>query len=149
MSKASPTSITPAPVTAPPLPSRRRLLAGSGLAAGLAALALPAAAAPMFITGHPDAELIRLCAEHVANLEAYNRDGGTLPMDQPDPLWDAYARTRDAIDGIKPRTRAGMMAKARAARAEAAHDDDALAAMPGERWAWDLLNDLLAGSAEA
>ena len=74
----------------------------------------------------------------VANLHTYNRDGGTLPMDQPDLLWDACAWTRDAIDGIKPRTRTGMAAKACAARAEAAHDDDArlLDHGPSERWAW-------------
>jgi hypothetical protein len=64
-------------------PSRRAFLAGAGAVATIAAAPAPAVAE----TG-PDAELIRLCAEHVVNLAAYNRDGGGPGLDfDSDPLW--------------------------------------------------------------
>ena len=128
--------------------NRRNLLTG---VAG--AVALPVAGNPAQSSASADADLIRICAEHVDNMAAYNRDGGKLPMDEPDPLWDAYERTRDAISAAKPRTLEGMLAKARAAKAEAtplhADDEENPAGSPAERWAWDLVNDLLAGRAVA
>lgn len=99
---------------------------------------------------HPDAELLRICAQHIVNLRAFNASTVDAEEDD-DPLWTAYTRTRDAIGGAKPCTLDGMLAKARAAKAEArspAGIDDP-EGTPGEQWAWDLVNDLLAGSAGA
>ena len=72
-------------------------------------------------------------------------------MDAPDPLWDAYKRTRDAIYDAKPRTLEGMLAKARAAKAEAMllNGGEDPAGSPAEQWAWQLVNDLLDGRARA
>ncbi len=97
---------------------------------------------------HPDAGLVAVCAEHAINHAAYNRDGGRRELDD-DPLWAAYARTRDAITDAVPHTLAGMLAKARAAKAEATHPDGTENPdnCPAARWAWDLVNDLLAGRA--
>ncbi len=67
--------------------TRRTFLAG---AAGIIAAVVPLGAATA--AGNPDADLIALCAEHIANLEAYNRDGGMLPPGVPDPLWAHLAR---------------------------------------------------------
>ena len=94
--------------------NRRNLLAG---VAG--AVALPLAKVAAQPAAGVDADLIRLCAEHVVNIETSNRDGGLLDLDQ-DPLWITYERTRDAISAATPRTLEGMLAKARAAKAEAA-----------------------------
>ena len=96
---------------------------------------------------HPDAELIAVCAEHVINHATYNLDGGRRELDG-DPLWAAYERTRDAITEAVPRTLDGMLAKARAAKAEATQPDgtENPENCPAARWAWDLVNDLLAGS---
>jgi hypothetical protein len=58
---------------------------------------------------HPDADLIRVCAEHVVNLHAYNAGSGNLAYDD-DPLWLVYESTRDFIHANKPKTLAGMQA---------------------------------------
>ncbi len=96
-----------------------------------------------------DAELIRVCAEHAHNLAVYNNDGDPGPMDAPDPLWDRYEATRNAISEAKPSTLEGMLAKARAAKAEAGRPDGSENpdGTPAARWAWDLVNDLLGGTA--
>ena len=108
-----------------------------GLLGGAAALAtVPAALAAA--QPDPDAELIRLCAEHIDNLAAFNAS----PLDSEDcPFWFAYLRTRDAISAAQPMMIEGMQAKARAALADG-HGGS------GDNWAWDLVNDL-AGSAVA
>ena len=102
---------------------------------------------------HPDAELIRLCAQHVVNMRAYNQAGGLEDIDEPDPLWDAYERTRDAITEAKPCTLAGMQAKAQAAKAEAltsrTDGTESPEGTPAEAWAWQLVNDLLTGGIRA
>jgi len=93
---------------------------------------------------HLDADLIRLCAQHAVNREVYNRNGIQLdPKD--DPLFAAYARTRDAISAAKPTTLEGMLAKARAAKAEARepYGSEEPAHCPAADWAWDLVGDLL------
>lgn len=145
MSKAEPNA--PAPREAVPnvtgrprmgtvKPSRRALLG--------AAAVLPIAAVPVLAEApNPDAEMIRLCAEHVANLHALNDPAAELADD--DPRWTAYERTRDMIDAAAPQTLAGMVAKARAAKAEALNLDgtESPEGSPAESWAWDLLNDLL------
>ena len=129
--------------------NRRNLLAGV-----TSAVALPLARVAAQPAAGVDADLIRLCAEHAVNIETYNRDGGLLNLDlDQDPLWIAYERTRDAISAAKPRSLEGMLAKARAAKAEAAsvyaEGREDPAGTPAEAWAWDLLNDLLAGRAGA
>lgn len=91
---------------------------------------------------HPDGALISACAEHVANVEAYHGDDGEVACD---PLWLAYAQTRDTITDAKPQTMAGVLAKARAAKAEAmtlAGREDPQNG-PAAGWAWDLVGDLL------
>ena len=122
--------------------------AGAVAARTVLPMAAKAAPMPVIAPGNPDAELIRLCAEHVANMRAYNRDGGLEDIDKPDPLWDAYERTRDAITEAKPCTLAGMQAKARAAKAEAltsrTDGTESPEGTPAEAWAWQLVNDLLA-----
>jgi hypothetical protein len=120
-------------------PTRRGLLAGFA--------AVPAAAIP---TPAPDAdaELIRLCERHIANIRAYNRgpDVAGIGCDD-DPLWQACERTEAAIDALPPQTIAGVVAKAMVARAEAREASldggelwDGGAAVP---WARDVVNDLL------
>jgi len=114
--------------------SRRNLLGGLAVLATAPAVAL---AAPT-----PDAELIRICEAHPAVMDAVS-DLGSGRDDCP--YWKAYERSRDAIFDAKPVTMAGMLAKARAAKAEArtpsgVEDPDN---SPAELWAWDLVNDLL------
>lgn len=120
--------------------SRRLLLRGS---IALAA-ASPAAAVVAEAALNPDAELIRWCAEHIVNVDAFNRDGGYLE-NEVDPLWWAYRRTLDAINAAKPQTLEGVVAKARAAKAEARGPDGSDRPEDGSaaRWAWHLVNDLL------
>ena len=95
-----------------------------------------------------DAELIRICAEHPAQINAVNHGA-----DEGDdgPSWRAYERSLDAIHSAVPISLAGMMAKARAAKAEALtlngreHPENS----PAAYWAWDLVNDLLRLGGEA
>jgi hypothetical protein len=147
MPKATSTTTTAAPTATPALPStsRRRLLAGSGIGAILAGIGAPAAAATPTVP-HPDADLIATCAEHVVNREAYNASGGELDLDD-DPLWLAYARSRDAISDARPQTMEGLRAKAMAAKAEAIEPDgrELIGGGPHEYWAWDIVNDLASG----
>jgi hypothetical protein len=91
-----------------------------------------------------DAEVIRVCAEHIVNVAAYN-SGDIAAEFENDPLWLAYRRTCDAICEAKPQTMAAVLAKARAAKADAAQMDgsEAPADGPAARWAWDLVNDLI------
>ena len=79
--------------------------AGAVAARTVLPMAAKAAPIPVIAPGNPDAELIRVCNEHVTNLHASN--ASSIDTDE-DPLWDAYERTRDAISGAKPRTLAGM-----------------------------------------
>ena len=121
--------------------TRRTFLAGT---AGLTAASIPLAAGATVQAVHPDAELIRLCAQHIVNLEAFNQDGGDLEPED-DPLAVAYVSTLEAICAAKVHTVDGMIAKARAAKAEARQLDgtDGPSNTPAAAWAWDILNDLL------
>ena len=91
-----------------------------------------------------DAELIRICAEHIVNRDAYNNNPtcGALPYEE-DPLWLAYERTLIAVSEAEPKTLAGLAAKARATKAEATHPDGTEAPEDEIDWAWDLVNDLI------
>jgi hypothetical protein len=95
-----------------------------------------------------DAELVRLCVEHLARVQAVN----DAADDQEDgPAWEAYVASRDAISQRRPATLAGMIAKARAAKREATLLDGSVVT-PGsmaEAWAWDLVDDLLGLVGEA
>ena len=112
---------------------------------GAAALLAAAPSAMAESSAHPDAELIRTCAEHVVNLQVFEASSSDLD----DPLWQACCRTHDFISAAKPKTLAGMLAKARAAKAVALNSDGSEnpEGTPGLYWAWDLMNDLLAGTA--
>jgi hypothetical protein len=142
MSETRKHDITTAPIsTLKTAPSRRTMLTGSGaLLAGVTGFLaeMPSAAA-----AEPDAAIIRLCAEHIANRTAYNTRGGYLEPDD-DPLWHAYEGTQTAVYDAKPQTIAGIIAKAKAAKEEAQNPsgenwEDCSAA----DWAWDIVNDLV------
>ena len=92
---------------------------------------------------NPDADLIRICAEHIANVTTYNAEGGHLES-ADDPLWHAYERTLEAIGDAKPATIAGIIAKAKAAKYEAQepHGEEPDHCDAGA-WAWDIVNDLV------
>ncbi|HEY8612362.1 MAG TPA: hypothetical protein VIL69_13850 [Roseomonas sp.] len=129
--------------------SRRNLLGGLAVLAITPGAVLTAQAATAdTLDRRPapnrDAELIRICAEHNANREAYCAYGGHLEQED-DPLWLAYERTRDAIAAAVPVTLAGMVAKARAAKAEAQNTDgtENPRDCPAGDWAWQLVSDLL------
>jgi hypothetical protein len=104
--------------------SRRRTFLG--LLAGAAAATGTVYACTDLVPTAPreskDADLIRLCAEHITNRNRYEAEGGILEMDD-DPLWWAYSRTYDAINGAVPETHEGILAKARVAKAEAKEPD--------------------------
>ena len=65
-----------------------------------------------------DAELIRICAEHIDNHAAFNARAGEVPLEE-DPRWHAYLRSLHAICDSEPKKLAGIIAKARAALVEA------------------------------
>lgn len=121
---------------------RRAMLAGTAALIASAPFAAPALAASG--DSGPDADLIRLCAEHIANWHAYNTSDSDLEAED-DPLWHAYWRTHIAIDDARPQSIDGILAKARAAKTEA-HRPDGTEERDGGQgavWAWDLVNDLL------
>lgn len=91
-----------------------------------------------------DADLIRTCHLHPAYIKAYNLHGGDLELEK-DPLWKAYEQSRDAISDFVPQSIAGMLAKAHAAKAEAANKDgtENPDGTMAATWSWDLVNDLL------
>jgi hypothetical protein len=89
-----------------------------------------------------EVELIRLCGEHIANHAAYNADcSGLEPGDNP--LWHAYLRTYRAIRDAVPQTLVGIVAKARATKAEATNPDGTVEPEDATDWAWDLVEDLI------
>ena len=94
MSKASLAPTTVAPVTAPAQPSRRRLLAGSGLAAGLAVLALPAAAAA--VAPAPADPVVALCAKWLA-LEAANKIANERHLELRNMLVSRYGECKGYV----------------------------------------------------
>ncbi len=120
--------------------ARRTTLATSG-ADGMAIGTAQAA-------GHPDAELIEVCRQHCINMDAYNAsDEANLAFDDtaPQPLGEAYDRTRDFISAAKPQTMDGILAKARAALHEGTNPSGQIdiGGTPGEQWALDLIHDLV------
>ena len=112
MSKASQAITTAVPANAPLLSptSRRRLLAGSGFGAALAAIGLPAAAA--FVRGsepagaslasHPDAALLAACTAFMATRDALYAVPDSKPDSEHDAALDRYHQTYGAVDSIQP-----------------------------------------------
>lgn len=94
------------------------------------------------MTKTSDADLIRICAEHIANREAYNADSSGLePKDNP--LWQAYMRTFEVISDAEPQTLAGLAAKARATKEEVTLPDGTEVPEDEAIWAFDLVKDLI------
>ncbi|WP_135469815.1 hypothetical protein [Crenalkalicoccus roseus] len=123
-------------------PSRRGFLghlAGAAAASGIVHGCAGAIAAP-----NPDARLIRLCAEYVEALAAYNRDGGQLECAE-DPLWHAVAAAEARLDGLTAHTLPGVIAKARVAMHLARQPDgseDFSSSYTGD-WPEQVVRDLL------
>ena len=126
-------------------PTRRALLGGAGAAA-----VLPFTGAPAGAAADLDADLIDLCAQHIANYHAFNTSYSDLESGD-DPLWLAYMQTREAISVAKAQTVEGLIAKACVTKIEARrldgsedHDRELCA-----DWAWGIVNDLLRLHGEA
>lgn len=83
-----------------------------------------------------------MCEEHPRLLFAFNES--SEESHDEGPLWQAYAASRDAITAARPRTLAGVIAKALAAKAEAELPDGSESpdGTLGVVWAWDVLNEL-------
>jgi hypothetical protein len=88
--------------------SRRATIA---LPAGLAAFHASAATAPGQ-TESPDADLICLCGEYIAAVDAYNQDAGDIEPED-DPLWQAVEDLEAKLAGLNAQTLEGVAAKAR------------------------------------
>jgi hypothetical protein len=82
-------------------PARRAILGGASIAlvAAGAALAPVAAGATAVPADEADAELIRACAQHAINMDAYNATDeiNNVLNGGPEPLWEAYEKTRNFI----------------------------------------------------
>ena len=91
-----------------------------------------------------DAEIIRLCKQHIVNLHAYNASTEDIEPED-DPLWAAYKQSYNAVKAARPQTIEGMIAVALAAKAEAVQRDgtESLEHGPAAEWAWGLVNDLV------
>lgn len=119
-------------------PSRRAVLAASLAVAGPAAQ--PSAA-------DPDAEVLHACHEHRLRLRAVCASPGCTDSPEGASLWQAYSDASRAIGAARPRTMAGILAKARAAMSEAIVDelfdgDHDCFGFNSHAWAWELLQDL-------
>ncbi len=118
-------------------PSRRHLL--TGLAAGVATTGVGATEAASS-TPHPDADIIRLCAEHIANFRAFNTSTHDDESPEYESQWEAYCRTREAIDAVRPATTVeGILAKFRAAQNKARQPDGT------EDWEYDIVANWTGG----
>jgi hypothetical protein len=94
--------------------------------------------------GDDEAAAARELAEIIDRLSVLARPA---PRDSDDdPNWPPYERSREAITAARAKTLDGLLAKARAAKAEARQPGgrEEPAGTPAEDWAWDLVNDLLA-----
>jgi len=106
----------------------------------LAAAAVPAAAAES-----PEAELVRLCDEYVATLQAYNSDADG-PDGDDNPLWRRLSELRDQIHETPATTIEGVIGKARIAEIWATQPDGGLdfsKSFTGD-WPEQVIMDLLA-----
>ena len=91
-----------------------------------------------------DAELIRMCDAHAAKIDAAN---ALVEDDDDQPDQVAYDRSYEFICNTKATTVAGVIAKARAAKAEAVRarisGEECWEGGPAETWAQDIANELL------
>ena len=119
-------------------PTRRATLAGTAAATPATVAATGANA----LEQNPDAELIRVCAQHAINMDTLNSIDG---WEENDPIWLAYDETRDFITKAEPKTFAGVLAMARAARHEATGLDgkENWPGGMGQEWAPEIINHLL------
>ena len=92
-----------------------------------------------------DATGIAACGAYRATLDTY--------LARPDadgdegPTWDAYSKVRDIISDFRPRTLAGLVAKARACQEERVERNGTIGSIRGtvaEHWATDLVEILAA-----
>ena len=86
--------------------------------------------------------MIPFCEQHIRNMAAI-----TVGEDirDEDPRWAAFDKTKEAISAARPRTLAGMVAKAKVAKLVAAGSNgtEDPCNTVAEDWAWDLVNDLV------
>jgi hypothetical protein len=61
---------------------------------------------------HPDAELIRVCADHAIRMDAFTAYEGDEEGDEYDALFDAYMEAYDRVGALRARTVEGAQAKA-------------------------------------
>ena len=95
---------------------------------------------------NPDAELIRLFEAHGALSRACDASDPESTLDmKDDPLFRAYGESCDLIRAARPKTLAGIVAKAKAAVAEdpALADPEYTSHGPAETWSFDVVNDLI------
>src|SRR3954447_25209032 len=91
---------------------------------------------------HADAELIRLCEQHVRNRKAWEN----CPLDSDDnPWWPDYSATREAVLDAKPKTAEGVVAKALATVDEfdVGKGQPLFERDPAARWALGIVGDLI------
>jgi len=83
----------------------------------------------------PDAELIRLCGEFIEGIAIYDGSNG-VSDEELEPLASALRAIEKQLDGLRPRTMEGLLAKAQIAEAlaEPWHND----------WPEKVLRELLA-----
>jgi hypothetical protein len=93
--------------------NRRTLAIGAAIAlpAGFATFHSEAAAASSY-PSNPDAELIRLCGEYVAAVDAYNQSIDEAEPED-DPLWQAVEDLEVKLAGLNAQTVEGVAANAR------------------------------------
>jgi hypothetical protein len=123
MSKASNTLTTATAVSTPGLPStsRRRLLAGSGLATIAAVFALPVAVppvcaapfAPAMSPDRRDAALIAACATFFEAEKAMYALPDKSPDEEHTAALDRYHEAYGAVEDIRPSSLVGLKAKTR------------------------------------
>ena len=91
-----------------------------------------------------DAELIRMCDAHAAKIDAAN---ALVEDDDDQPDQQAYDRSYEFISNTKATTLGGVIAKARAAKAEAIranlNGEEQWSNSPAETWVEDIANGLL------
>jgi hypothetical protein len=118
--------------------TRRTFLAGAAV--------LPAAAAlPTALVGHPDAELLRLCASLPALRAAFEADDTEYEDCADSPAFGPYDDALYLILAATPRTMDGVLARARVAKLEGTMPDgsELYGDSPAGQMAIATLHDLL------
>jgi hypothetical protein len=95
--------------------------------------------------GHPDAELLRVCALCLKLRDAINAAPSEIDGDEH-PAWGAYIAAGHRIGELEAQTIDGMVAKARVAMAEATKIDGTELSydlLPPVSWGWGVMRDVL------